>query len=206
MRHPWLCGRLGLGLLGLLLACGCRSSSRCCPVCDLLPPAETGTAAATAGGAPALWQTANQPATSYLPSPPAGAPAMSPQAQLASGGPSRRLPALSVSLQTASRASVIAAAVPAAHERPARPRFAHDPSYRWLTGTLAYSRADGAWLLRYASVEEDDRYGGVVTLTDFGRAALKDGQTVQVEGRVIDPESRQLRPAFEVKALAPSGP
>lgn len=88
-----------------------------------------------------------------------------------------------------------------ASEAPA-PRFGHDPSYRWLVGTVDYCRIQQAWLLRYVPVEEDDRYGGCVTLliTD-PKMSLKPGQTVRVEGALIDPDSQQLRPAFQVQSM-----
>lgn len=80
--------------------------------------------------------------------------------------------------------------------------YGHDPNYRWLVGTLDYSRNQGAWVLRYVSYEEDDRYGGCVTLVgDTATMSLKPGQTVRVEGSMIDPESRQLQPAFEVRSI-----
>jgi hypothetical protein len=82
----------------------------------------------------------------------------------------------------------------------ASPRFAHDPKYRWLVGTLDYSRIQRSWLLRYTPIEEDDRYGGSVTLVAPDLALnFKDGQTVRVEGALTDPESQQLRPAFRVQ-------
>ncbi len=84
----------------------------------------------------------------------------------------------------------------------AHPRFAHDPSYRWLNGTLDYSKIHNAWVLRYASVEEDDRYGGSVTLDYSGRmSSFKSGQLVRVEGQLINPESTELRPAFRVQSI-----
>jgi hypothetical protein len=89
----------------------------------------------------------------------------------------------------------------------AHPKFAHDPNYHWLVGTVDYSRIQRAWLLRYASVEEDDRYGGSVTLENPGRPnVLKNGQLVRVEGYVINPDSSQLRPAFHVKSIRAEGP
>jgi hypothetical protein len=81
-------------------------------------------------------------------------------------------------------------------------RFGHDPNYHWLMGILDYSRIQGAWLLRYVPFEENDRYGGCVTLVGFTPStALKPGQSVRVEGELIDPESRQLRPAFQVRNI-----
>lgn len=94
--------------------------------------------------------------------------------------------------------------VPAAARTASRsdPRFYHDANYHWLVGTLDYSRIQEAWVLRYVPVEEDDRYGGCVTLvTPYRDGNFKRGQTVRVEGELIDPESQQLRPAFQVRNL-----
>jgi hypothetical protein len=87
-------------------------------------------------------------------------------------------------------------------EASSAPRFGHDPNYGWLVGTVEYSRIQQAWLLRYVSVEEDDRYGGCVTLvTPNQRMTFKPGQIVRVEGALIDPESQQLRPAYQVQTI-----
>jgi hypothetical protein len=89
---------------------------------------------------------------------------------------------------------------------PVPERFGHDPNYHWLVGTLDYSRIQRAWLLRYVPYEEDDRYGGCVTLIGaVPSKSLKQGATVRVEGTVIDPDSRQLRPAFQVQNLRAAG-
>src|SRR5699024_3491236 len=58
--------------------------------------------------------------------------------------------------------------------------FAHGPDYGWLCGRVEYSRLSKGWRLRYASVDEDDRYGGSVTLVpDPKLDILKDGQYVR---------------------------
>jgi hypothetical protein len=81
-------------------------------------------------------------------------------------------------------------------------KFAHDPAYHWLVGTLDYSRIQQAWVLRYVPLEQEDRYGGCVTLVLSGRPMnFKRGQTVRVQGALIDPESQQLRPAFQVRDI-----
>lgn len=91
-------------------------------------------------------------------------------------------------------------------QAPVSDRFGHDPNYRWLVGTLDYSQIQRAWLLRYVSYEEDDRYGGCVTLVGVpSSAALKKGKTVRVEGTLIDPDSRHLRPAFQVENIRVAG-
>lgn len=85
---------------------------------------------------------------------------------------------------------------------PETQRYGHDANYHWLIGTLDYSRIQDAWVLRYVSLEEDDRYGGCVTLVAPGSSRnLKPGQTVRVEGALIDPSSSQLRPAFQVRSI-----
>lgn len=94
------------------------------------------------------------------------------------------------------------AAQPAEAQAPPGPRYAHDPKYHWLVGTVEYSRIQQAWLLRYVSVEEEDRYGGCVTLVaPNNQMTFKPGQIVRVEGELIDPESQQLRPAFQVQTI-----
>lgn len=104
--------------------------------------------------------------------------------------------------------TVVAAKKPMPTEAAVPPgaRYGHDANYHCLVGTLEYSRIQDAWLLRYVSYEEEDRYGGCVTLVAPGRGIqLKEGQTVRVEGGLIDPESQQLRPAFEVRKIRPAG-
>jgi hypothetical protein len=89
----------------------------------------------------------------------------------------------------------------------AHPKFAHDPNYRWLVGRLDYSKIQRSWVLRFASVEEDDRYGGSVTLVDTGRmATFKSGDLVRVEGSLVDPESQQPRPPFRAQSIRPVEP
>ncbi|HEY7423937.1 MAG TPA: hypothetical protein VH682_06795 [Gemmataceae bacterium] len=88
-----------------------------------------------------------------------------------------------------------------------QPPFSHDPNYHSLVGILAYSKIQNAWVLRYASVEDSDRYGGSVTLANAGRMnAFKSGRFVRVEGYLIDPNSQQLRPAFQARSIRPVGP
>jgi hypothetical protein len=51
-------------------------------------------------------------------------------------------------------------------------------------------------------VDEEDRYGGKVTLTDAGPMEnLRSGQMVRVEGRLADAEAHDLRPAYKVQAI-----
>jgi hypothetical protein len=86
----------------------------------------------------------------------------------------------------------------------ASPCFAHAPDYTWLQGQVEYSRLSKGWRLRYASVDEEDAYGGCVTLIDDGHfAGLKDGQYVCVRGRLSNPGGKGDSPAYRVESLAP---
>jgi hypothetical protein len=82
--------------------------------------------------------------------------------------------------------------------------FAHAQDYSWLSGQVQYSRYHQSWRLRYASVDEDDQYGGSVTLVDDGKLGeLKDGAYVKVRGRMVNPEARTAAPPYEVDAVEP---
>lgn len=84
----------------------------------------------------------------------------------------------------------------------ARPCFAHSNDYSQLTGELQYVHVRNAWKIRYASVDEEDRYGGSVTLTETGpMTKYSNGQLIRVEGRLADPESRESSPAFRVRSI-----
>jgi hypothetical protein len=85
----------------------------------------------------------------------------------------------------------------------AAPCFGHGKDYGWLCGRVEYSRLSKAWRLRYASVDEPDRFGGSVTLAPDPRLnALKDGECVRVTGRLAD-GAAGLSPPYEVKTLTP---
>jgi hypothetical protein len=67
----------------------------------------------------------------------------------------------------------------------AAPCFGHAADYTWLRGQAEYSRISKGWRLRYASVDEVDRYGGSVTLVENKESGrLKDGQYVAVRGHI----------------------
>jgi hypothetical protein len=86
----------------------------------------------------------------------------------------------------------------------ANPAFAHAPDYSWLIGTLELGREPNTWGLRYASVEEEDRYGGCVSLVE--QSAMTDarpGQLVRVEGMMVDPGAHDFKPAYRVHSLRP---
>ncbi len=74
------------------------------------------------------------------------------------------------------------------------------PDYAWLSGQVEYSRlGGGTWRLRYASVDEEDRYGGSVTLVEnAGLDRLRDGQRVIVQGHLSNPDDTRPAPAYRV--------
>ena len=86
----------------------------------------------------------------------------------------------------------------------AHPAFAHAPDYSWLVGQLAYSHTRRTWSVRYASVDETDRYGGSVTL-DSGTnlQQLQEGMLVRVQGRLLDPDTTTPAPRYRVERIEP---
>jgi hypothetical protein len=89
--------------------------------------------------------------------------------------------------------------VPAA---PLKQGFGFARDYSWLMGELQYVRSRDVWRLRYAEAEQDDRYGGTVTLVGEGLTAdCKNGQIVRVEGQMINPDSSEPRPPYWARKL-----
>jgi hypothetical protein len=78
----------------------------------------------------------------------------------------------------------------------AKPGMEHAENYGWLKGELQCLHGPNGsmtWNLRYASVDEEDKFGGSVTLVDMGRGHnFQSGQMVKVEGEVLDPETKPI--------------
>ncbi|MFL5339136.1 MAG: hypothetical protein ACJ8F7_03130 [Gemmataceae bacterium] len=89
----------------------------------------------------------------------------------------------------------------------ARGGFAHAANYSWLVGELHFSAQKGQWRLRYAAIDDEDRYGGGVTLdaAQHQMKDLQDGMMVRVEGSLADPEARDPAPVYRVRDIAPVG-
>ena len=84
----------------------------------------------------------------------------------------------------------------------AKPCYAHDTDYRKLSGELQFVHIRNAWRLRYASVDEEDRYGGSVTLTGMtSMEGFADGHFVRVEGGLVNPDSSEPSPQFRVQSI-----
>ena len=86
----------------------------------------------------------------------------------------------------------------------AKPGYAHAPDYSWIAGELQFLHSRKVWRLRYASVDEEDRYGGGMTLIEAGpMTEFKEGQMVRVEGQVADVTSHESE--YRVKHIKPLG-
>ena len=84
----------------------------------------------------------------------------------------------------------------------ARPEFAHAPDYSSLTGELSFVPQKNQWRLRYTSIDDEDKYGGGVTLDASQQMkGFNTGDLVCVEGRIVDAESREVSPLYRVKEI-----
>jgi hypothetical protein len=122
----------------------------------------------------------------------AAPPAITPTAAATSGDPPAN-PALAQSAPSFPRSSL--------PDHMVTLDFGHAEDYSWLAGKLQYSRFNKSWRLRFASVDEEDRYGGSVTIVDLPLAGLKDGQMVRVEGHLVNPEAKTSAPPYEVNSI-----
>ncbi len=213
LPHWWL----ETCFLVAVLTCGCQHNRSCCTPRGDAPAAVTMgvPVAVTSDSAPAEADAVNggettpaQPPVEPTPAQPALPSATDPMLNLAPPvHPSDTHSSAEMEQLSPASYQKATTAAGAAVSLPAGPRFGHDANYLWLVGTLDYSRIQQAWLLRYVPVEEEDRYGGCVTLVaPNGVLHFKRGQTVRVEGSLIDPESQQLRPAFEVRKIRAEEP
>jgi hypothetical protein len=224
MRAQALRRWLGACLLGLGAAAGCNRRTTCpsgsdCPTCSapsVVPstasmtyPRPANTAAGLPGQtglvSPYVIHTPPAPAPAFVSAPPAVAHA--PSAEETSEPP---LPII--------RTGPVEGHSLFPRNEPPPPRrsfadvtadacFAHAKDYAWLRGRVEYSRLSKGWRLRYASVDEDDRYGGSVTLADGSHLrALKDGDLVEVRGRLADPAADAASPLYQVEGLVKARP
>jgi hypothetical protein len=68
------------------------------------------------------------------------------------------------------------------------PRLAKADDYSWVTGQLFYIHAEGGlWVVRYAPVDQEDRYGGSVVLAAAtGMNSCREGDLVTVHGEILN--------------------
>lgn len=67
-------------------------------------------------------------------------------------------------------------------------RVKNAPDYSWVTGQLFYIHADGGlWVVRYAPIDREDRYGGSVVLAPtVSMRNFREGDLVTVRGEVLN--------------------
>ena len=70
---------------------------------------------------------------------------------------------------------------------PRRGAFGHGENYEWLIGKLQRVHVPRkGWKIRYAPIDEKERYGGSVVLApDIRLEKYKDGDVVYVEGEIL---------------------
>jgi hypothetical protein len=69
-------------------------------------------------------------------------------------------------------------------------KIGHEDDYSWITGQLHYVHADGGlWVLRYATVDTEDKFGGSVVLAPaVNMKNFREGDLVSVRGEVLSEE------------------
>ena len=73
-------------------------------------------------------------------------------------------------------------------------------NFKVVTGQVSLYRK--TWRLRYAGVDQEDAYGGVLALEGGAELTkLRDGQTVRVRGTLIPPADRSGSASYRVTAI-----
>jgi hypothetical protein len=86
-------------------------------------------------------------------------------------------------------ATLPAAPTPASEIKPEYlGRLGQAADYTWVTGQLYYIHADGGlWVVRYAPVDREDRYGGSVVLTAATHMGdYREGDLITVRGEILN--------------------
>jgi hypothetical protein len=87
---------------------------------------------------------------------------------------------------------------------PPRPGFGHAADYSWVSGELDYLHGKKAWRVRYANLDEEDRYGGSVILVEDEGSSLqrfKAGQMVRIEGHFAKPGESETCPLYRIHSI-----
>ena len=204
--------RCCVGVLGLLGACGCQHEERHCARCASLGTPVAGRVVAEL---PTAAKPAQVIATAELPSTTASVtmPVL-PQPEVAHKGPVPDLhQAAKIDRETksgpllAAEQRVVPEPVEKTRKPPAMEPTASAQSlavdFSSLSGILERGRKPNVWVLRYAPAESSDRFGGSVTLLlDEAEARrLSVGQTVRVEGGLLDPDAGGSRPGYRVTTI-----
>jgi hypothetical protein len=196
MRHTLLRLCLGSSLIGLALLAGCNHSRRQCN-CGCETIVSSGPAV-NAGDANAMAASNLRPVVQPTQLPDFGPPPTSEVVQAVHVPPpppvEQPKPAVAESgIQQVGYVAPLTGGKEASVRRrtftdiTADPRWDHAPDYTWLIGELQYLHGRNVWRVRYASCEDEDRFGGSVTLCETGpMSEFKEGMTVRVEGRVLN--------------------
>lgn len=84
----------------------------------------------------------------------------------------------------------------------AAPCFGHAPDYSWISGQVEHSHTAKEWRIRYASVDETDRYGGrVVLIENQHRNYLEDGQYVRARGHLVHADAASGRAVYRIESF-----
>ncbi len=198
MRRSWLRLCVGSSFVGAVLVMGC-GHSRHCKSCDEAKANSRLTAVATTQG--------------LRPVPPVSNYAAVQQPTVVETkiveAPKAPEPVDENSIEQTRLSNVIPEPAEKVHRRTyadisADPCFAHAPDYSSVTGELYHAKKSDVWTVRYVSVDEDDKYGGSVTLIDMGpMEGFESGQMVHVDGRIADPDSKEPCPKYQVQSIHP---
>jgi hypothetical protein len=221
MMQPTLRKWLGASVLGSALVVGCSHSHQECASCSANRPIASGYVQTMPG-------TYAGPSMSYMPQrvvaqPMPQTPVMQAPAAAATPAAAVLPPPVEPAPAPVSQVSATVPAKPEAEPAPAagytltggeekpiarrsyaditaKPGYGHAPDYSWVTGELQFVHVRSEWRVRYASVDEEDRYGGSLTLTEMGSmSSYSDGQMVRVTGRVIHADERE--PLYRVGSI-----
>lgn len=85
------------------------------------------------------------------------------------------------------------------------PLYGHARNYSWLIGNLQKVHVTGAtWKIRYARLDEEDRFGGTAILTPDSRIdRFQDGDFVYVEGHILNdrPSVYLAGPSYRIRTI-----
>jgi hypothetical protein len=88
------------------------------------------------------------------------------------------------------RAEIVPAAVEQLNlevKKPFQAKIGNADDYSWITGQLFYVHVDGGqWVLRFASVGQEDKYGGSVVLAGADMKNYREGDLVSVNGEILN--------------------
>lgn len=184
MSRPTRCVWFAVGLLNLALAAGCGSAVR--RDAEARRPPETTSLSAAAENLSVMTAPLAPPPT------PGTSDAVENAVSASAAEKAKEAPFRGVQEELARQRS---SAEPGPVDRSNR---AED--YGWLVGELHYVHVRNVWQLRYAAADEEDRYGGSVTLAGELNG-LQNGRKVRVEGRLQDPDSHEPSPVYHVRRV-----